>query len=70
MKNKLLEIRLNKGYKKQKDFAAFLEINKSQYSKYENNVEQPSVEVLYRIAKKLRCNMEDIIIVIDKPESK
>jgi putative transcriptional regulator len=61
LKNKLLEIRLQKGYKKQKDFADFLEISQNQYNRYENNVMQPSSEVLYKMAKKLNCSMEDII---------
>lgn len=66
--NNLLSIRLKLGYKKQKDFAEFLEISRPQYNKYENNKEQPSVEVLYRIAQKLNCKIEDLIIVSDKPE--
>lgn len=61
LKNRLLEIRLQKGYKKQKDFAAFLELNQWQYNKYENNTVQPSLEVLYSIAKKLNCHMDDIV---------
>lgn len=69
VKNRLLEIRLKMGYKKQKDFAEFLGINKSQYSKYENNREQPSVEVLHRLAIKLNCHIENLIIVADKPKS-
>jgi transcriptional regulator with XRE-family HTH domain len=59
--NRLLEIRLRRGFKKQKDFAEFLELSRPQYNKYENNVEQPSVEVLYRIARKLDIMMDDIV---------
>lgn len=61
IKNKLLEIRLKSGYKKQKDFADFLGISQNQYNRYENNVMQPSSEVLYKMARKLTCSMEDII---------
>ncbi|MBN1058597.1 helix-turn-helix transcriptional regulator [Clostridium botulinum] len=61
VKNKLLEIRLSLGYKKQKDFAEYLEINKSQYNKYENNKEQPSIEVFYKISKKLNKKIDEII---------
>lgn len=61
MKNRLLEIRLQMGYKKQKDFAEFLELSRPQYSKYENNKEQPSIEVLHKIAKKLNMKMDNII---------
>lgn len=61
MKNRLLEIRLKLGYKKQKDFAEFLELSRPQYNKYENNVEQPSIEVLHKISKKLNMKMDDLI---------
>lgn len=61
MKNRLLEIRLSLGYKKQKDFADFLGLKKSIYSKFENNTSQPTTEGLYLIAKKLNMPMEDII---------
>lgn len=61
VKNKLLEIRLNLGYKKQKDFADFLEISRPQYNKYENNKEQPSIEVLYKISKKLNIAIDKLI---------
>jgi len=63
VKNRLLEIRLSRGYKFQKDFAQFLEIPRNQYSRYENNSVQPSVEVLYNISKKLNCHIEEIIVV-------
>ena len=61
VKNKLLELRLKLGYKKQKDFGEFLGITRSQYNKYENNKEQPSIEVLYKMAKKLNLKVDDLI---------
>ncbi|ADK13154.1 MULTISPECIES: helix-turn-helix transcriptional regulator [Clostridium] len=61
VKNRLLEIRLKLGYKKQKDFAEFLGIKRVQYNKYENNKEQPTLETLYKISLKLGIKMEDII---------
>ncbi len=61
VKNRLLEIRLKLGYKKQKDFAEFLGIRRVQYNKYENNKGQPTLETLYRISLKLGIKMEDII---------
>lgn len=61
MKNRLLEIRLKKGFKYQKDFAEYLQLSRPQYSKYENNIEQPSIDVLYKIAKKLNLKIDDII---------
>ena len=53
IKNKLLDIRLEMGYKFQKDFAEFLGISPCQYNRYEKNVSQPSVEILYNISKKI-----------------
>jgi transcriptional regulator with XRE-family HTH domain len=61
VKNRLLEIRLNKGFKTQKEFAEFLGLKKSIYCKFENNASQPTTEGLYLMAKKLNMPMEDII---------
>lgn len=61
VKNKLLEIRLRMGFKRQSDFAAYLGISQSQYCRYENNKEQPSIEILYKIAKKLNMKIDDLI---------
>lgn len=61
LKNRLLEIRLSKGYKYAKDFAELLELNPNQYSRYESNKMQPSSEVLYKICKKLNMPIEKIL---------
>lgn len=61
IKNRFLEIRLRLGYKKQKDFAEYLGISRPQYSKYENNKEQPSIDVFYKISKKLNISMDELI---------
>lgn len=61
VKNKLLEVRLRLGYKKQKDFAEYLGISRPQYNKYENNKEQPSIDVLYKISKKLNIKIDELI---------
>jgi len=63
IKNRLLNIRLEMGYKFQKDFAEFLGISPYQYNRYEKNVSQPSVEILYNISKKINKKIEDIIEV-------
>ncbi|WP_105176832.1 helix-turn-helix transcriptional regulator [Clostridium cagae] len=60
VKNKLLEIRLSLGYKNSKDFADFLEINKSMYSLIENNKRVVNLENAFAIAEKLNMNIEDI----------
>ncbi|GAA0083106.1 helix-turn-helix transcriptional regulator [Clostridium sp. CTA-6] len=61
LKNRFLEIRLKRGYRFAKDFADFLEINSQQYSRYESNKSQPSLEVIYKAAKKLNMYIEDIV---------
>ena len=61
VKNKLLQIRLSLGYKTQKEFSEFLQVNQYQYCRYENNTNQPSLEVLLTIAEKLNCKIDDIV---------
>lgn len=61
IKNRFLQIRLQKGYRFAKEFAEYLEINNQQYSRYESNKSQPSLDIVYKSAKKLRLLMEDII---------
>lgn len=65
VKNRLLEIRLKLGYKKQKDFAEFLEVSQVSYNKWENNSSQPSLEMLFKIRNKLKSELEDIVYVED-----
>lgn len=61
MKNRLLEIRLGLGYKKQKDFAEYLGISNSYYSKLENNKDKMTLDTLFSIAKKLNISINDIV---------
>lgn len=61
MKNKFLHIRLQRGFRFAKEFADFLEINNQQYSRYEANKSQPSLEIVYKAAKKLNIPIEDIV---------
>lgn len=61
IKNRFLQIRLQKGFKFAKDFADYLDINSQQYSRYESNKSQPSLELAYKAAKKLGITIEDII---------
>lgn len=58
MKNKLLEIRLQKGFKLQKDFAQFLGLNQYQYNRYERNERQPTLEVILDICSEGKLNMD------------
>ncbi|MBS4538232.1 helix-turn-helix transcriptional regulator [Clostridium sp. D2Q-11] len=61
VKNRLEEIRLQKGYKFQKDFAEFLELSQYQYNRYERNERQPSLEILLKISDKLNMDIKDIV---------
>lgn len=68
VKNRLLEIRLRLGYKKQKDFASFLGIGNSYYSKLENNKDNLTVDTLFSIARKLNININDIVYYEEDPQ--
>jgi len=67
IKNKLLEVRLELGYKFAKDFAEFIGIHKDQYSRYENNKAQPTLAIAYKIAKKINKPIE--YFIYDNEES-
>lgn len=60
IKNRLLEIRLQMGYKKQKEFAEFLGIDSNDYSRIENNKKQVSLETAFNISEKINKNIEEI----------
>lgn len=60
VRNKLLEIRLKLGYKKQQDFAEFLGINRNTYSLIENNKKSVNLDNAFLIAAKLGMRIEDI----------
>lgn len=66
VRNRLLEIRLKHGYKKQDDFSKYLEINRTQYNLYENNRKQPKLEVLFKIANKLNLKIDDLVYFIEE----
>lgn len=61
VKNKLLEIRLQMAYKKQKDFAEFLGLDSWLYNRYENNAVQPGSETLLLICEKTGRKIEEVI---------
>lgn len=54
LKNNFLKIRLRLGYKRSKDFAALLDINKDQYSRYETNAVEPGIETYYKAFLKIK----------------
>lgn len=68
VKNRLLQIRLNLGYKKQKEFAEYIEVSQARYNKYENNSSQPGLEILLKMARKLNIKVDDIVYLEEDSE--
>ncbi|NFE84600.1 helix-turn-helix domain-containing protein [Clostridium botulinum] len=66
VKNRLLEIRLGLKYKKQKDFAEYIEVSQANYNKWENNSSQPGMETILKISQKLNMKVEDIMYLEDE----
>ena len=60
VKNRLLNIRLELGYKFQKDFAEFLGMSKKDYNLIENNKKGISLEKALESASRLNLKVEDI----------
>ena len=60
IQNRLLQIRENLRFEIQKDFADFLELSQMQYSRFERNERQPTIDTAYDICKKLNMKFEDI----------
>jgi len=61
VKNRLSEIRLQMGFRFQKDFAEFLGLDPWLYNRYEKNAVQPSAETLLLICEKTNRKIEDVI---------
>lgn len=66
IKNILLQIRLNMGYKHAQDFAEVLGIGKSNYSLIENNKKQVTLEQAFKIARKLNMSIEEIFELVEE----
>ena len=60
VKNSLRKIRHELEINTQQEMADFLGIKQQQYSRYENNVVQPSLAVVLEISKKLNRPVESI----------
>jgi DNA-binding XRE family transcriptional regulator len=60
VRNRLLEIRLQMGYKSQKAFAEFLGVDHTHYNRWENNRLQPELEAAMMICEKTGRKFEDI----------
>lgn len=66
VKNRLLDLRLEKKFKKQKDFAAYLNLKPSYYNKLENNKSIMTIDTLVKISRKLNISLDEIIEVIEE----
>lgn len=60
VKNRLLDIRLQRGYKKQIDFARMLGLSQQAYNKIENNKKQVTLETAIEISEKLDIPVREI----------
>jgi DNA-binding XRE family transcriptional regulator len=63
VKNSLRKIRHELEIDTQQEMANLLGIKQEQYSRYENNVNQPSLAVALEIAKKLNRLVESIFSI-------
>jgi putative transcriptional regulator len=65
VRNKLKDVRhdfrMNKG-----EFAEFLGINPAQYSRYENQRSQPSLEISLHISKKVNRTVNELFEVVSE----
>lgn len=68
VKNRLKEIRHQKFFDKKKDIAEFLGLAPGNYSRYEHQHVQPSLEMVLKMAKKLNLNVEDIVYLEESPD--
>lgn len=59
IKNRLKSIR-HKYEMNQTEFANLLQLPYRQYNRYEKNIEQPSLQNAFKIARLLKLNIEDI----------
>lgn len=66
VKNKLLDLRLERKFKKQKDFAAYLDLKTSYYNKLENNKSVMTIDTLVKVARKLNITLDEIIEVMEE----
>lgn len=60
IKNRLLDIRLSRGYKFQKEFAELLNMSAKDYNLVENNKKGVSLENAFLISEKLNMKIEEI----------
>jgi DNA-binding XRE family transcriptional regulator len=62
VKNNLEEYRLKCGFRKQNEFAAFLEMDPTHYSRIVKQTMQPNYETMVKIKNKIKEFFPDIIV--------
>lgn len=67
VKNRLREIRHELLIDKKKDMAELLDLTPANYSRYEHQKIQPSVEMVLKMAKKLNRAVEEIVYLDESP---
>lgn len=60
VKNKLEDYRLQLGFRKQNEFAAFLEMDSTHYSRIAKQTMQPNYETMIKIKDKIKERIPDI----------
>lgn len=60
VKNKLKEIRMKEYMLSAIEFSKMLDVKKSTYSQWENELNNPTLEKAFEVAKKLNKNINEI----------
>ena len=60
VKNRLKEIRMREYMMSAKDFSNMLNVKKSTYSQWENELNNPTLEKAFEVAKMLNKNINEI----------
>ena len=68
LNNNLKQIRMKEFMMNKKEFSTYLNVNESQYSRYELNNAQPSLEVAIKVSNKLTRQVTDIWYIIENAE--
>lgn len=61
IKNRLMDLRLERKFRRQKEFAAYLGLSETYYNKLENNKCIMTIETLFKIARKLNVDINEIV---------
>lgn len=68
VRNRLLDIRLDRRVKTQTEFAEYLGIDRQDYNKIENNKKQVGLQLALQISEKLNLNVNEIFYLTECEE--